>query len=223
MEKKFKYSLLILVISAILYYFIYFRPKVLGSIRGTFFETSDYPYIVTTNEKGDLKRVSANELLVPTGTIMLWASSTSPSGWLICDGSSIPSQYTELILLVGKNTPDLRDRVPVGAGGSLSLNSTGGSTTATLTTDNLPSHTHALDLRYDKTPDVGFEKVISDKTYVGLNMGISNLSNVESGSKEYTRYGKQTLYIPRTTNSTGSGSAFSIVPPYISLYYIIKV
>jgi microcystin-dependent protein len=34
--------------------------------------------------------------------------STAPTGWLICDGSAIPAQFTSLIALVGANTPNLR-------------------------------------------------------------------------------------------------------------------
>ena len=42
------------------------------------------------------------------GEIVAWASPSVPTGWLECDGSPIPSQYTNLIALVGANTPDLR-------------------------------------------------------------------------------------------------------------------
>ena len=45
---------------------------------------------------------------VPTGAIMSFYRYTAPDGWLICDGNSIPSQYTSLIALVGANTPNLR-------------------------------------------------------------------------------------------------------------------
>ena len=42
------------------------------------------------------------------GTIVAWPNSTVPTGWLECDGSAIPSQYTALIALIGSYTPDLR-------------------------------------------------------------------------------------------------------------------
>jgi hypothetical protein len=42
------------------------------------------------------------------GAIVAWANSTVPTGWLECDGSPIPAQYSDLIALVGANTPDLR-------------------------------------------------------------------------------------------------------------------
>ena len=45
---------------------------------------------------------------IPTGMVMPFVGSTAPTDWLECDGSSIPSQYTDLIALVGANVPDFR-------------------------------------------------------------------------------------------------------------------
>ena len=42
-------------------------------------------------------------------------STSEGSKYLLCDGSEIPSSYTKLRSLM-KHTPDLRDRVPQGAG-----------------------------------------------------------------------------------------------------------
>jgi microcystin-dependent protein len=51
---------------------------------------------------------SVISMLVPTGAIMPFYRPTAPDGWLICDGSAIPTQYTALTALVGANTPNLR-------------------------------------------------------------------------------------------------------------------
>ena len=42
------------------------------------------------------------------GVIAAWPNAAVPDGWLECNGNPIPSQYTDLIALVGANTPDLR-------------------------------------------------------------------------------------------------------------------
>ena len=70
--------------------------------------------------------------LIPTGVITLWSGSvaTIPSGWALCNGSN--------------GTPDLRNRFVVGAGSTYSVGDTGGSATSTLTTNELPAHTHSL-------------------------------------------------------------------------------
>lgn len=51
-----------------------------------------------------------------------------PAGWVVCDGQN--------------GTPDMRGRVPVGAGGQYALGATGGADSVTLTTAQLPPHSH---------------------------------------------------------------------------------
>lgn len=58
---------------------------------------------------------------VPTGAIMPYAGSFTPDGWLKCDGSPIPSQYTDLREMFKAHdykTPNLRGRVLKGTGTS---------------------------------------------------------------------------------------------------------
>jgi hypothetical protein len=66
----------------------------------------------------------------PSGGIIMWSGSIAsiPSGWLLCNGTS--------------GTPDLRDRFVVGAGSTYAVNATGGFATYSLSTAQLPSHTH---------------------------------------------------------------------------------
>ncbi len=68
----------------------------------------------------------------PTGGIIMWsgAENAIPSGWVLCNGSN--------------STPDLRNKFIVGAGtgGSYSVADTGGSTSVTLSTAELPAHNH---------------------------------------------------------------------------------
>ena len=69
---------------------------------------------------------------VPSGIIAVWsgAEGAIPSGWYLCNGSN--------------GTPDLRDRFIVGAGSgsSYSIGNTGGSDTVTLSTSQIPAHSH---------------------------------------------------------------------------------
>jgi microcystin-dependent protein len=81
------------------------------------------------------------KLVCPVGTITAFGGTTAPTGWLLCDGSAIAGGYTELIALVGVNTPDLKGRFPIGDNASLTLLGQGGS--ATITTNQIPSHSHA--------------------------------------------------------------------------------
>ena len=42
-----------------------------------------------------------------TGEVRIYAGVAAPDGWLPCDGAAIDPQYTDLITLVGANTPNL--------------------------------------------------------------------------------------------------------------------
>jgi len=87
------------------------------------------------------------------GEIVLFAGSTSPDArWLLCDGVSLlRSDYPDLFAVIGTtygsadavhfSLPDLRDRVPMGVGGN-ALGVQVGAATHTLTTAEMPAHTH---------------------------------------------------------------------------------
>ncbi len=94
------------------------------------------------------------------GTIMLFGGNFAPRGWVFCNGQLLSiSQNSALFALLGIayggdgiNTfavPDLRSRVPIhqGQGPGLSNYSMGqqaGTETVTLTSNQMPFHTHAV-------------------------------------------------------------------------------
>lgn len=82
----------------------------------------------------------------PVGHIVMWATATAPTGWLLCNGQSTAS-YPALAAVVGATVPDLTGRVPVGFKTSDdafgTLKGTGGSKTSTA------AHTHAIDHNHD--------------------------------------------------------------------------
>ena len=111
--------------------------------------------------------------VIPIGVIEMFAGSTAPNGWLVCDGSTVSRKtYSDLFKVIGttygagnSNTtftlPDMRGRFAMGAGTGTGLNSSGsgaisgstqtartvgqwlGEETHLLTTAELASHTHA--------------------------------------------------------------------------------
>lgn len=92
------------------------------------------------------------------GTILGWAPNYAPQGWAFCVGQTMPiQQYSAVFALLGVmyggngsttfQLPNLQGRVPIGAGqsGGTSAYSQGqvsGSETVTLTSGQLPMHTH---------------------------------------------------------------------------------
>jgi microcystin-dependent protein len=86
--------------------------------------------------------------LPPVGSIVMWAKSEIPTGWLECNGQSTTG-YTALAGVVGSTVPDMQGFVPVGFKTSDdafgTLKGTGGSKTSTAThTHGLASHTHSI-------------------------------------------------------------------------------
>lgn len=67
---------------------------------------------------------------LPVGCIALWQGTIAsiPTGWQLCDGTN--------------GTPDLRDRFIVGAGSTYAVGAVGGESTVTLSSPQLPEHTH---------------------------------------------------------------------------------
>ena len=97
---------------------------------------------------------------MPAGATTPWAgdSWTMPAGWLRCDGRSVSrAEFPDLFAAIGTRygsenattfrLPNLIERVPVGLGGSgfaaMHAPVTGGQVSVTLTTAQMPSHTHA--------------------------------------------------------------------------------
>jgi microcystin-dependent protein len=106
-------------------------------------------------------------LVCPPGVVLPFAGSTLPPGWLWCDGDAIDRwYYARLFGIIGVqfgsgdgsttfNLPDMRGRVPVALdnlGGSdagrlsaaNTVGGTGGTETHTLTSAEMPTHTHPL-------------------------------------------------------------------------------
>ncbi len=89
--------------------------------------------------------------LYPPGSIMPYIGTTDPDGWIICNGvtrTSTDSRYAALSVLLGGNAnsitpPDLRSKFLRG-NSTVSASSDGGSATVTLTTANIPTHSHAI-------------------------------------------------------------------------------
>jgi len=93
------------------------------------------------------------------GEIRMFAGNFPPVGWMFCDGAPLPiSENETLFQLIGTtyggdgestfNLPNLQSRVPIHmgtfAGQTFLLSETGGTESVTLTTNQIPIHTHGL-------------------------------------------------------------------------------
>ena len=163
---------------------------------------------------------------MPVGTILMYAGSVAPAGFLMADGASVSrAEYPELFEVIGTsfgqdpgltrfNLPDLRQRFPMGAAGQ--VGATGGVSSVELTADTMPSHSHTLsDPGHSHTFNIG---AVDDMNFTAQ---AGQLPAADS-----TMIANQSSTAARTTgivvNATGDGQAFSVLNPYIALNYIIK-
>jgi microcystin-dependent protein len=197
----------------------------------------------------------AGALLMPTGAITAYISTTAPQGWLVCDGTAVSrSTYSALFSVIGTsfgigdgvttfNLPDTRGKMFVSYNsGDASFNAvgnTGGSKTATLTTSELPAHTHtgttdSAGSHSHSINDPGHthtQTTINDDFnnsggnppgFTGDSAGSVTWNNINSSTTGITIVANGAHTHTFTTGSTGSGSAFSIMNPYFTVTYIIK-
>src|SRR6476620_4300318 len=87
------------------------------------------------------------------GEIRMFAGNFAPVGWAFCDGAIIPiDQNDALFNLIGTTyggdgqetfaLPNLQSRIPVHVGPGFALGQSGGVESVTLTTSQIPSHSH---------------------------------------------------------------------------------
>jgi len=175
-----------------------------------------------------LKRLGAVEArpVMPTGSVSAFAGATAPAGWLFCDGSAVSrEEHSDLFGVIGTtygtgdgsttfNLPNLSGRVPVGVDSTQEefedLGQTGGEKTHTLTTDEIPSHTHSM--YYNTAP--------GGSAYSSFSL----LQNVQSPHST-VGWGAGAPFSPNRAigiNATGGGQEHNNLQPYLVLQFVIK-
>ena len=89
------------------------------------------------------------------GEIRIFAGNFPPNGWMFCEGQLLPiSENETLFQLIGTTyggdgqstfaLPDMRGRLPLHQGSGFVLAQTGGVESVTLTTSQIPAHSHSM-------------------------------------------------------------------------------
>jgi len=168
------------------------------------------------------------------GEVQIFAGNFAPRGWAFCDGQLLPiAQNTALFSLLGTTyggdgrttfgLPDLRGRAAMhpGRGPGLASRRLGekvGTETVTLTTAQIPSHSHTgttSTTKIDLSTNVGTSDT-SDGQHIGNHLGAFNedatpdakLGGVTSGT---------------TINNTGGGQPHNNMQPSTTVNYIIAL
>lgn len=197
----------------------------------------------------------------PIGALMMYAGGTQPPDlrWLVCDGSLLNrADYPDLfnVLSTSYNTggeagtqfrlPDMRSRLPVGAGAGAGLTSraigvTAGEENHTLSTTEMPSHSHSGSTSSDShshggstTSDShshtytrdnssgeivssGVGAVVQGQENSDANAGTTSDSHSHSVSTSSDSH-SHTVSI----GSAGSGGAHNNMPPVLTVNFIVR-
>jgi microcystin-dependent protein len=204
-------------------------------------------------------------LVMPTGAMLEYGGSAAPTGWLLCDGTAVSrTTYSALFAVLGTaygagdgsttfNLPDRRGKFGIGVNGTYTRGSSGGSTTTssagshdhtgnagatTLSTSQIPAHTHTATtdtkggtgtiygLRY--TDARGANGIFSWSPYTNVwdaNNGGSNswqvsLNTTHNHSLTTDSTGGTTSHAH--TISTDGTHTHTVTPPYLASNFIIK-
>lgn len=164
------------------------------------------------------------------GEIRLFAGNFAPRGWMFCDGtlyniSTYDVLYTILGTTYGGNgqttfgVPDLRGRVAVGTGQgaglqNITLGQAGGTETVTMTTSQMPMHTHnaIATIAFPASSDAGDSASPSGAILGGLQ-GAYSTQPADTNIAPATASG--------ALSTVGSGVPFEILQPVLAANYII--
>jgi len=162
------------------------------------------------------------------GEIRMFGFGRTPNGWQACDGSLLAiSQYDALFALIGTTyggdgqvtfaVPDLRGRLPIhqGQGPGLSnyvIGQKAGTETVTLTTQQMPAHTHGL--------------VATTALATSLTPGPTFLPAAVSGDSFYVSDVTTATAVPMSAQSTslsGGNQPHENCMPTLTVQYCIAV
>ncbi|MUT64594.1 phage tail protein [Paenibacillus sp. NEAU-GSW1] len=157
-----------------------------------------------------------------TGEIRIFAGNYAPYQWAFCEGQELNIRdYTKLFAVLGVqfggngtttfHLPDMRGRAPIsqGTGPGLSfreVGETGGSASVTLTTAEIPAHTHIPN----------FEESGNQ-----TNPAASKWANPGKRSNQTYNGSGETEMSPLAIGSTGGSQPHNNMQPYVEMKYII--
>jgi microcystin-dependent protein len=155
------------------------------------------------------------------GEIRMFAGNFAPIGWMFCEGQLLPiSGNDALFNLIGTTyggdgqstfaLPDLRGRLPLHQGQGFVLGEAGGAETITLTSNQIPMHTHSF---------VATKAIASNTGPGGHVVADSTLA----GAKIYAADVGASALAPGAVTPSGGSQPHDNVMPYVTVSFIIAV
>ena len=153
------------------------------------------------------------------GEIRMFAGNFAPAGWMFCEGQLLPiSENETLFQLIGTTyggdgestfaLPDLRGRLPIHAGNGFSLAETGGAEEITLTTQQIPVHSH---------PELATSNPGTQSAPAGL------LLARDTGTDLYGSDAPFLPMAPQAVSPVGGSQPHTNFQPYLCVDFIISL
>jgi len=145
------------------------------------FPNIDGPVLATPAELNLLVGLTS---IAPIGTVIMYAGDAVPNGYLYCNGDVIAVEHTDLIALVGPNTPDFRGQFLRGASDTNAVDPDGPRLVLDSQAGAVGPHTHPVSA-YDSTnpganpraaTNSGFEGDFNTKANTGAETRPVNVS-----------------------------------------------
>lgn len=168
---------------------------------------------------------------LPVGSILMWSTSTPPSGFLLCDGSAVSRQvFAHLFAVVGTiwgvgdgsttfNVPNTAGRVVRGVNATYTQASTGGADTQTATGSQVISSANLPPHRHTQVKGGGINIISSGGTSV---QGASDTVGSDGKTQAAATFAEDGTTLVANTALPLSVSG-SVVNTYIAINHIIKV
>lgn len=162
------------------------------------------------------------------GEIRMFGGNFAPRAWVFCDGTLYSiAEYTAAYSIIGNTyggdgittfaVPDFRSRIPVGtdaSGQNFPLGMMAGTETVTMTTQQMPNHSHVAGLNIT----IPAATTPSETTNPGGNI-LSSVTGI------YSTDPSDAALAPITDNGAtsvaGGSQPFNIVQPSLGLNYIV--
>jgi microcystin-dependent protein len=157
------------------------------------------------------------------GEIRMFAGTFVPLNWAFCDGTQLAISGNEVLFQVigttygGNGTtnfalPDLRSRVPVHQGAGSVIGQVAGSETVTLTSAQLPAHSHVLQSS-NTAPSVSPTN----------NLPAATVSAAGTCDIYGPATARQTHLNPASILPDGGGQPHNNIQPYLTVNFIIAL
>jgi microcystin-dependent protein len=152
------------------------------------------------------------------GEIRMFAGNFAPVGWAFCDGTLMAiSQNDALFNLIGTTyggdgqttfaLPNLQSSVPVHVGPGFALGQTGGAETVTLTTSQIPAHSH----------------VPLANSAPGTQAGPSGGAWAESTLDQFSSSSPSVNMSPAALGSSGGSQPHDNMAPFLVINFILSL